>query len=371
MTEYGKREAGGRVAGERGGEGHAPGLDRRTGPSRLVPGTPLGYALAVLSVLILGIGAYAAAGPVRELAGHGLPGPGAPDSGEGSNLEQTENVSAGDRTLFRTDVPGSEGPGFGQIKAQGRTAAGAKVTVGWAYADAGSVVVGYTIEDLDGGRRVAGNPAELQPAYANGVRLTDESGTEYRLASGGGEGSPGPNNIVEGPLANSAVFEPVGWIEPGDARHFRLEIPLQERPLTPLDQGEEIPEPEPVAERPFVFDFEIPVRPALVTEVDQKTTASGITLTLERVTDSPGRPKAVVCLESTDDVRGWYPVGEDLGSEAPSPLSGEGNCLEMLLNDPLDGPSSVTVAQIEVCPTCAKEELISGPWRFDFEVPGQ
>jgi len=330
-----------------------------------VPGTPLGYALAVLSVLVVGM---AASGPVRELIGYGLPGPGAPDPSQGANLGQTDGGFANARSLFLSEVPGGEGPGFGQEVAQSQTAAGAKVTVVWAYADAESVVVGYTVEDLTGGRRVGAHPAELQPSYGTGVRLTDESGTEYGLVSGEWEGSPGPNNIVEGPKANSAVFESAGGIEPGAARNFRLEVPLRERPIIPLDQGGETPEPEPVGE-PFVFDFEVPVRPAPVVEVNQEATASGITLTLERVTDSPGRPEAVVCLEPSDDVRGWYPIGEDLNFEAPSRVAGEGSCLEILLNDPLEGPSSVTVEQIELNPA-SDGELVSGPWSFAFKVPG-
>jgi len=190
------------------------------------------------------------------------------------------------------------------------------------------------------------------------------------MVEGGGAASPGPENIVEGPKANSAVFEVAGRIEPGGALRFRLEIPLQERPVTPPGGGGEIPDPEPVGE-PFVFGFEIPVRPAPVVEVNQKVTANGITLTLERVTNSPGRPEAVICFEPQDDVRDWFPIGKDLNSEE---LNWIGNCLKMLLYDPLDSRSSVTVARIEVnpsCPSCAKEgEMIRGPWRFDFEVPG-
>jgi hypothetical protein len=48
--------------------------------------------------------------------------------------------------------------------------------------------------------------------------------------------------------------------------------------------------------------------------------------------------------------------------------------LRIPLGRPLDGPSSVTVEQVEInpfCPSCAREEeVIRGPWRFDFEVPG-
>jgi hypothetical protein len=47
----------------------------------LVPDRPLGWALAVLSVLILGLSAYAVSGPVGELFGGGPLGPGSPGTG--------------------------------------------------------------------------------------------------------------------------------------------------------------------------------------------------------------------------------------------------------------------------------------------------
>lgn len=367
MDEHGKRATGGRTAGEQGGERRGEARPRRrTSPSRLIPGTFLGYALAVLSALILGVGAFAASGLVREIVGQGLPGPGAPDPSQGTNLAQSDGGLAGAHSLFLSEVPGGEGAGFGQEVAQSQTAAGARVTLGWAYADAGSVAVAYTVEDLTGGRRVGANPAELQPGYPNRVLLTDESGTEYRFADGGGEVSEGPNNILERPRPNSAVFEPMGRIEPGGWRRFHLEITLFEVPLT--RPGEEAPEAQPVGD-PFVFDFKVPVRPAPVVEVNQKATASGLTLALKRVTGSPGRPEAVVCLEPTDGVRGMFPIGGDLSSETSGPVAGEGDCMEMLLKDPLDGPSSVAVEQIELNPG-GEGELIRGPWRFDFEVPG-
>ena len=52
----------------------------RTRRPLLVPDRPLGWALAILSVLIIGLGAYAASGPIRELFGSGPFGPGSPGS---------------------------------------------------------------------------------------------------------------------------------------------------------------------------------------------------------------------------------------------------------------------------------------------------
>jgi hypothetical protein len=357
---------------------------RRAWPSQLVPNTPLGYALAVVSLLILAAGAYAASGPVRELFGYGLPGPGAPGPTEQTtNLGQADGGSEEAHSLaysiFRSHVPGGGGEELGQT----RTADGAKVTVGWAFADAKSVVVVYTVEDLEEGRRVGVHPAELQPLLGYETRreaeyreehglgpdvvsLTDESGTEFRMVDNLGSSSDGPDNMAEGPLVNMVAFKPEERLEPSEKRRFRLEIPLYERAVVPLKE-KQLP-PEPFEGEPFIFSFGIPVHPGPVVEVNQKDTANGVTLTLERVTDSPGRPEAVICFEPQDDVRGWFPIGKDLNSETLN-WSRSGHCVEMMLNDPLEGHSSVTVEQIEFNPA-SDGELIRGPWRFDFEVPG-
>jgi hypothetical protein len=63
---------------------------------------------------------------------------------------------------------------------------------------------------------------------------------------------------------------------------------------------------EPVA-GPFIFVFEIPVRPAPTIEVNQEVEAEGVTLTLKRVVDSPVVPQAIVCFELPDDEHRWMP----------------------------------------------------------------
>lgn len=50
--------------------------------------------------------------------------------------------------------------------------------------------------------------------------------------------------------------------------------------------------PKPTALWCVILSFEAPVRPAAVVEVNREATAGGITLKLERVTDSPGQPEA-------------------------------------------------------------------------------
>jgi hypothetical protein len=194
----------------------------------------------------------------------------------------------------------------GQRLGMEKTAGGARVTLTSVYAEERRVIVGYEVEDLKDQRRVGGYPAELQPLLGFGygkptpreekhlkkyglgtdvVALTDQSGTGFRMVNNSGQVSEGPDNMVEGPLQNMVAFEPEEGLEPGEGRRFRLEIPLVEEAVVPLEE-KRLP-PEPFPGKPFVFDFEIPVRPDPVAQVGQKEAAKGVTPTLDRVFDSP------------------------------------------------------------------------------------
>jgi hypothetical protein len=139
---------------------------------------------------------------------------------------------------FRSDVPGG-----GEKLRQTESAGGARVTLLRAYADADTVVAGFTFEDLEGGHRLGGRPARLLPGYdmgSFGVRLTDESGSEFGFASGRGQEASGTK-----PQAQTVVFEPEGEFRPDGEHRFRLEIPLIEVPATPpgLDSDEPLDAP--------------------------------------------------------------------------------------------------------------------------------
>jgi hypothetical protein len=161
--------------------------------------------------------------------------------------------------------------------------------------------VDYEVEDLQEARRVAGHPAELQPLLGFGygkptsreetylekhglgtdvVALTDESGTDFRMVDNSGMTSEGPDNMVEGPLQNMVAFRPDRSLEPGPKHRFRLEIPLVEEAVVPPE--EKMLPPEPFEGKPFVFDFEITVRPDPVGEVGKKEMAGGVTLSEPR-----------------------------------------------------------------------------------------
>ena len=288
-----------------------------------------------------------------------------------------------------------------------KTVGGARVTLTSVYAEEQYVVVGYEVENLQEGRRVAGHPAELQPLLGSKeptrrekeyrekhglgtdvVDLTDESGTDFRMVNNSGAVSEGPDNMAKGPLRNMVAFEPERRLEPGEKHRFRLEVPLVETAVVPL--GQKRPPPEPFEGGPFVFEFEIPVRPVPVVEVNQQVTASGVTLKLERVMNSVGRPRAVICYEPPDDKHHWFLHGGKgtylggWGSSGSMQGVPPAECQTLLLEGPLEGRSSLEVAVMEGVPDCRTENAeaaeacydkigertIRGPWRFDFDVPG-
>jgi hypothetical protein len=293
-----------------------------------------------------------------------------------------------------------------------KTEDGARVTLNWVYAEENYVSIGYQVEDLKDNRRVAGYPAELQPLLGFGygkptprekeyfkkynlgtdiVALTDERGTKFRMVDNSMETSGGPKP-VEGPLENLVAFKPKEGLKPSKEHDFRLQIPLYESAVVGL-QGKK-PPPEPFPGEPFVFNFEVPVHAVHVVDVNQKATAKGVTLRLDRVIDSPGRPRAVVCYQPPDDKHSWLSyggAGTFQGGWSTSGWAGTGSmrsippakCHKLMLDAPAEGRTSFEVRMLEGWPDCEafKEEsawqecvekryrTIRGPWRFDFNVP--
>jgi hypothetical protein len=298
-----------------------------------------------------------------------------------------------------------------------KTEAGARVTLNWVYAEENYVSIGYQVENLKDDRRVAGYPAELQPILGFGygeptpreeeylkkyglgddiVALTDERGTKFRMADNSGQISMGPKP-VEGPLENLVAFRPKGGLKPGEDRDFRLQIPLYESAVVPLEDlgakhGGKQPPPEPFPGDPFVFNFDVPVHAVRVADVNRKATAKGITLRLDRVINSPGRPRAVVCYLPPDDehlwtlyggagtlFHGWSTSGwVSTGMSWSNPPK---RCHKLMLREPAEGRTSFEVSALEGWPNCPYnddfeecfEEIgyktIRGPWRFEFKVP--
>jgi hypothetical protein len=291
--------------------------------------------------------------------------------------------------------------------------AGARVTLNWVYAEENYVSIGYQVENLKDDRRVAGHPAELQPILGFGygeptpreeeylkryglgtdiVALTDEKGTKFRMADNSGEFSAGPKP-VKGPLEELVAFRPKKALKPGKDYDLRLQVPLYESAVVPL--GEKWPPPEPFPGGPFVFNFDVPVHAVRVVDFNKKVTAKGVTLRLDRVLDSPGRPRAVVCYRPPDDEHVWFingGAGTLLGGLSTSGWVSTGSswgnppkkCHKLMLNVPAEGRTSFEVRTLEGFPDCPYNKppevieacekkigyrTIRGPWRFDFRVP--
>ena len=343
---------------------HAGGGLRR--PSRTVSNTPFALALAALSVLILGAVVYVAAGAVNEASQHGPPT--GKEHGFGKEADQGQGVTY---RLFRGAVPGGA-----KVEEMGLTksADGAKVTLQWAYADEEFVVVGIEARDLSLKRWTEG-PQGTDPVVLQPVLIGEEGENEAKLpprvdlTDGSGENFTEVDGMTQYPGA-VAVFEAPKDLKSGREHRFRLEVPLQEHGMPGM------PGEKPAA-GPFVFNFEIPVHPVPVVEVGQEVEAKGITLTLERVVNSPSRPQAIVCVDAPDGQHLWTPWLERNGlpvDAATAPRRLEDGCWSLTMGDPVEGRSSVTVAYIHGIPRSASDpdedgKEIRGPWTFEFEAP--
>ena len=332
---------------------------------RFLPKTRAGVALAAALFVLFGMGAYAGFPLVYD--------------------------------VFREALPGSStGRDVGTEIGQEQAADGAKVTLEYAYADAGFVVVGYSVQDTRENRASEGHPSELSPLQIDDtdrtpveeeaelpprVDLTDETGQDFDLIQGSTAYSADDPGDLAQPKPNVAIFAPSERLEPGEKHRFRLKVAIEEQPIFPPGWQGEIEAPRDGWDRvgPFAFDLEVPVRPVPVVEVGQKETAGGVTLTLERVLNSPGKPQAIVCLEPTNDDYEWRPSTAQTGikTEEPLPVDPlEGGCWSLTIEDPVEGRSSVTVTEILGYPRTeqAKQEYeggkkIEGPWTFEFMAP--
>lgn len=320
---------------------------------RIVPRTRVGWVFAILTMMLFGTGAYAASEVAYELFQQELPG-----------LAGEENAG----------VPINER----------QTAYGTGVTLERVYADAGYVVISFTVENLKDEQRTADYPANLLPVFrieepwyekSDGsepwprgvpyVDLTDGSGRDFQVIDASGYVYE-PNDVMGGaeePKAQTVAFATSETLQPGGMHHFRFEVPLQAGIPWP---------PKPVGE-PVVFDFEVPVQPTPIAEVDQKATANGLTLTLDSVVESPGRPYAVLCFDPPDEGYVWEPLVLKTGHENRQMDNG---CWAIDLHRHADS-YSLTIPHITGYPEDGTAEgpqdkkVIHGPWTFDFEVPEQ
>ena len=348
---------------------------------------PLAVALAALSVLILGLIVFAASGPVGEFVENGPPGPGAPDPREATESDRSDSVTGGEEVsdgLLAHYLPGGgEGTPPGEEIDQTKTADGAKVTLERAYADEGVVVVGYSVQDLRDAREIDERSGGLQPFFV-GTNDEGQPGIPSSPHRGSLVGEGGDYGLIDGtsmvadprsspeelrkPMAHASVFEAPEGLEPSRDHRFRLEVPLYE-------SGSPTREDQEPDAGPFVFHFEIPVRATPVVELgQQKATRNGVTLTLERVVDSPSRPQAIVCFDPPDDDYLWRPSTAPTGFQREEPLPVRelgGGCWSLTLEEPAESRSSVTVTELFGYPRTEQAmqededgKQIRGPWTF-------
>ncbi len=266
----------------------------------------------------------------------------------------------------------------------------ARVTLDDVRADEESVVMGFTVQDLEDDRRNAGMAVALDLMHAGdppealrphrGRLTTDEAGRYFylvRARTGGPDPGDGPQT-VRAPKAHTAVFRPFRNLEPGTSHRLRLEVSLHRWAVPPSREGAGGAQAEPSPPvGPFVFDFGVPVRRVPVFEVGQEAEAGGITLTLERVVNSPTKPRAIVRFDPPDDGRSWVPRlrNDWLGaSEASAPGEQEGSRWWLAMDGPAEGRSSVVVEYLRGVTLGGSPHdvrVICGPWAFEFEAPGR
>ena len=376
------------------------GARQRSWVPRLVPNTLLGWSLATISVLILGVGVYAAAEPVREFYQKGLPGTvgtGSKNSDhERANRSEAVQENGVSTKLFQEALPGDEDLSLAENVNQTFNRDGASVTLEWAYADTDFVVLGFSVRDLEKDRRNAGNPATLEPIFVSEEDVDAPSAPDRRSELTDGDGryfgsmdgvsmvaSPGADpKELRAPKAQTAIFEVPEGLDAGRKHSFRFDVFLEERAVpTSMAEAEKgyRSEPKPPI-GPLTFDFEIPVRSVPVVEVGQEETVKGITLTLERVLNSSGKPQAIVCFEPPNADYEWRPSTAPTGFQTEEPLPVDplkDDCWSLTIESPVEGNSSVKVTELFGYPQSeralqSKDEdgkQIEGPWIFEFRAP--
>lgn len=191
-----------------------------------------------------------------------------------------------------------------------------------------------------------------------------------------------------GAVAATAIFGLPKKITPAERQRFHFET-LVVRGETPNARPI-----DPVTGPPFAFDFEVPVLPVPVIEMDQKVEANGVSLTLDRIENSPGKPEAVICFDPPNDGRVWEEFVVEEGAMGSGyhkrnqvtirPTAKNGCNAVSLPESDREGRYSLTVIDLYSYPrnpseareeaekigaTQKDEGTIHGPWKFDFEVP--
>lgn len=326
--------------------------ERQRGPSRrvrLVPRTRIGWVFVVLAMMLFGTAGFAATGWVDELF-------------------QDTASEIGEANL---GVPLNEK----------QTVEDVVFTLERAYADEDNVVVGYSVGGFD--NRAAYYPTSGMPVIA------DEADNTFEYVGGIGRVTDRLDNAVEeGKESELAFFEPSKKLQPSGKHRFELGLNYVPDTEKSGQGGDSQDKP---AARTLTFDFIIPVRKVDVIQVGQTVEANGVSMTLERVENSPARSEAILCFDPPSDEKyTWVPVVERSNIPESDVFTNEFpyytkpevavgcvgyDLFRSLYDQP--GTHSLVVTRIEgrvpaTEPEVTKlKETIHGPWTFEFEVPEQ
>lgn len=203
------------------------------------------------------------------------------------------------KRLFAYSSPALQEADLIMLLGQRRTIDGVSVVLDRAYADANHVLVGFAVEGL----------SDLPyGGYVTQANLYGEGGMRFEKAAGGHGISWGRErlSLPKGSRADIVLFDVPKGSDAHGRRRFRLEVEVHGLVPGTHDPREGMAL-EPVL-GPFVYDFELPVHPVSVLPVNQREEAGGLTLTLDRVENSPARTRAFICFDPPDDESDWMPV---------------------------------------------------------------
>jgi hypothetical protein len=316
--------------------------------------------------------------------------------------------------------------GLAQELLLSQTVDGVTVTVDHAYADASQILVGLNLSATSG----------LTPmvriawlGLADGVvfpwTFTEFPAVATADATGGAstisvnephQDEPSPPPPLERQAATDTNwFAAQAWLYSGQERQLVFDVPeLQGAPAVlhlrlvmhlqlaeaVFPTGEEFlradPPPTPMPGTqgylvgPFDFEFGVPLLQGDVVEVHQTVEASGVPITLEKVTITPSETRAILRFSPPDAEVDWFPVvelelpGGELAVGGPRALGPSQMVVnlsktgdrEWVLRVPAflgdrHGEWTLTVTKLVdyLFPELRQREPLVGPWVFTFELP--
>lgn len=262
--------------------------------------------------------------------------------------------------------------GLGYALNQRQVVNGVAITLDWAYADENRIAVAYTVDPVRG--------IQYEP-FA--FTLTDEAGHQFPSTVGlvSADGSQLSGGVSPGESGYVFSFDTSSITHRPEMLDLHLEMSLKSA-ATGKTVG------------PVSFRFEIPFTPGRIATPQQRVTADGVTITLEKVTLTPSALTAVICFTGPDDIyedgyERWEPISHiDVihdGEQARATLGtqsypDEAGCTTNRYFPSLyhyDGVWRLTVTELlginrgftETGEPHIEQKRISGNWTFEFALP--